>query len=229
MSRRAHTSTTPLTRSLSSPCHLSRSDSDKNIHQGWGGDDGKRELKNEEDAAADASAEAKPANGDSTPATVEGEEAAALAAEAAPVEEVDNTKTLDEYLADLAAKKTVIGGKTVAPRAVESGSWEGFGNKVVKSQSGGDEFYAATKQASAGKQRERKEKQLLEIEQTFNQPAVASRGGRGGARGGRGDFGGRGRGEGRGRGGRGGARGARGGNAGANVSLNDTRAFPSLS
>ncbi|PWN28031.1 hypothetical protein BDZ90DRAFT_160292 [Jaminaea rosea] len=206
-----------------------RVDSEKNIHQGWGGDDGKRELKNEEDAVADANAEATPANGAATPATVEGDEAAP-AAEAVPAEEVDNTKTLDEYLADMAAKKATLGGKAVTPRTVEGGQWEGFGNKVVKSQSGGDEFYAATKAANERKQRERKEKQTLDIEQTFNTPPVASRGGRGGARGGRGgDFGGRGRGEGRGRGARGAPRGARGGNAGPKVNLEDTRAFPSLS
>lgn len=36
-------------------------DSDKRVHQGWGGDDGDRELKNEQQAVADASAEASPA------------------------------------------------------------------------------------------------------------------------------------------------------------------------
>ncbi|CAO1624406.1 unnamed protein product [Sympodiomycopsis kandeliae] len=195
-----------------------RVDSEKNLHQGWGGDDGKRELKAEQDGVEDAAAE-KP--------TVEanGEGAATPAAAETPAEEVDNTQTLDEYLASLAAKKANLGGKTVAPRTLESDDqWNNFGSKVVKSQGGGDEYYASTKTNAQRQQKERKERQTLEIEQTFNTPPVASRGGRG--RGGPRE-GGRGRGEGR---GRGGARGGRGrGGAGANVNLDDKRAFPTLS
>ncbi|CAO1632761.1 unnamed protein product [Parajaminaea phylloscopi] len=205
-----------------------RVDSEKQVSQAWGGDDGKRELKAEEDGVADADAENKPAtNGQSTPAAA-GEWDEAAPAAAAPVEEVDNTKTLDEYLADLAAKKATLGGKGAAPRTVEADAkWDNFGNKVVKTMDGSDEYFAASKTGGAARQRERKEKQLLEIEQQFNTPPVQQRGGRGGARGGRGESG-RGRGEGRGRGGRGGARGARGAGS-ANVNLDDKRAFPTLS
>lgn len=206
-----------------------RSDSEKNLHQGWGGDDGERELKAEQDAAADAKAENKPeANGESSewdaPAT-EAAPAAAADGEAAPAEEVDNTKTYEEYLADLAAKKANLGGKNAGPREVEADKWEGFGAKVVKSQSGGDEYFVAGgKTAASSKPREKKQKEILEIEQTFNRPPVAGRGGRGGPRGGPRE-GGRG-----GRGARGGARGGRGGRGGnSNVNLDDQRAFPSLS
>lgn len=194
------------------------------MSQAWGGDNGKRELKAEEDGVADADAENKPAtNGQSTPAAREGDEAAPAVV---PAEEADNTKTLDEYLADLATKKAAIGAKGNTPRAVEADAkWDGFGNKVVKSE-GGDEYYAATKAGGSARQRERKEKQLLEIEQQFSTPPVQQRGGRGGARGGRGESG-RGRGESRGRGGRG--RGSARGSSGANVNLDDKRAFPKLS
>lgn len=186
----------------------------------------------------DAAAEAQPAtNGTTTPAVAEGADGATPAA---PVEEVDNTKTYEQYLAEMTAKKATLGGKAAAPRTVDAddSKWSGFGSKVVKGESGDGDYIASTISSNkgAGRQREKKEKQLLDIEQNFNTPPVASRGGPGGRGGGgggaRGGSGaGRGRGEGRGRGGaRGGARGGRGGaSAGANVNLNDQSAFPTLS
>lgn len=93
-------------------CLMIISDSEKKIHQGWGGDEGSTELKVEEEGAQDASAEAPAADWDgaaanddawgSAPAADAGgeetKESAAPAAEAR-VEEEDNTMTLDEYLA----------------------------------------------------------------------------------------------------------------------------------
>lgn len=223
------------------------SDSEKAVEAGWGGADGERELKAEEDAVTDAKAEKTEANGTSTPAEATETPAEGVAAPAAiPEEEEDNTKTYEEYLAEYTAQKAKLSavGKGSGPRTVsDSKEWEGFGKPVVKSQGGQDDFYivaggnkSAAQQQRA--QRERKEKQVLEIEQTFNTPPVQRSGGRGGRGGARGDFGGRGRGEGRGRGGRGGARGRGGaaggagasrGGAGSNVNLDDQSAFPSLS
>ena len=90
------------------------SDSDKKVHQGWGGDEGNAELKAEAAAETDAQAEAAApaadgwgetaAGADVWAAPAEGAEGAAPAegekAESRPrrEEEEDNTLTLDEYI-----------------------------------------------------------------------------------------------------------------------------------
>jgi plasminogen activator inhibitor 1 RNA-binding protein len=107
-----------------------------------------------------------------------------------------------------------------------------------------EDNYMAPQSGKTARQRERKERQVVEIDHRFvEQPR--ERGGYRGARGGRGSGeargdGGRGGGRGRGdfRGGRGGGEGrggeSRGGEArgrgrgGTNVNVSDTRAFPSL-
>lgn len=190
-----------------------KSDSAKRIEQGWGGDDPQRELDAESKARIDADQE------DDGQAKSQAEPNGA-AEEAAPAEK-DNTKTLDEYLAEQASKRAQIGAvKTARPA-------EAVDNLGTKFEKAGDEDYYSVKTERALRQRDRKEKQIIEIDQTFNGPPAAGRGrGRGGARGGgrgRGgaDRGGadRGRGRGRGRGGRSG---------GANLNLSDDAAFPTL-
>ncbi|KAE8215677.1 hypothetical protein CF327_g1077 [Tilletia walkeri] len=239
-----------------------REDSEKRIAQGWGGDDAKRELDNEDKAVADANAdkngEGPIANGDAAPAA-DGEAGADAAAtkEAAsapvptiPEEEVDNTKTLDEFLAEQTAKRATLGGSKEA-RAAQDDQWKDFGTPLVKNTEG-EAYYvkqakdeAAASAAAAKTAKARNQKQFLEIDQTYSTPAGgADRGGRGGrGRGeGRGGYrGGRGGGEGGARGG--GARGGEGsrgrggagrggasrGGANAGVNLSDQSAFPSLS
>ena len=134
-----------------------------------------------------------------------------------PEEEEDKTMTLDQYLASKAGKKLNIESKAPREVATDDSAYA----KLTKHEKEEADYFASTKTQKAKTRTQKEGKQLLDIEQTFNQPAV-QRGGRGGARGGarggpRGE-----RGAGRGRGGRGG----RGGNA--SVNLADKNAFPSL-
>lgn len=202
-----------------------KDDSNKKIEQGWGGEDPKRELDAEDGAKADAAEEVTGEGEKKDAPTANGSAEKELPA-VVEEEEKDNTKTLDEYLAEQAAKRAQIGAVKEA-RAAEVDD-KALGTKVTKQL--GDDYYSTQKER-VQRQRERKEKQVLEIEQNFNPPPSAGRGRGGEGRGGRG---GRGRGEGRGRGrgegrGRGAPRGARGGNsAGANINLADSSAFPTL-
>lgn len=231
------------------------------MDQGWGGDDPKRELDAEDGARADAAEEGATPAGEAAVAP-NGAVTSSDAPEAdakAPViekEEEDNTKTLDEYLADLAAKRAQIGAKKEA-RPADAADLDALGQRLQKQDS---EDYFKTQKVSIEvlyllrmsanidftfqertlRQREKKEKQVLEIQQSFNTPSAprgTARGGRGGGERGRGggDRGsGRGRGGDRGRGAfRGGPRGGssmRGGasSGGANLNLTDDGAFPTL-
>ena len=103
---------------------------------------------------------------------------------------------MDEYLADLAQKKALLGSQNKNLRKANEGSDEAFEGEKVIPHADDVEFFPAQsltkKEREAGKKKQPKEKAIYEIEQRFSSPAVESR--RGGA-------GGRGRG---GRGGRGG-------------------------
>lgn len=124
------------------PCRYRR-DSEKKEHQGWGGDDGKRELDNENQGRLDAVAEGP--NGEAAPAAEKPAGSEEAAAERAPreEEEEDKTKTLDEYLADLAAKRAAIGAPAKPTRTAndDEKQWKDFGKKVEKS--GEDDSYFA--------------------------------------------------------------------------------------
>lgn len=200
----------PRGRAFDRHSQTDRVDSQKAVAQGWGGEDGKKELDNEQKAEADAQAEGAEAGAAAAAATP-------AEAEKVPEEEEDKTMTLDQYLASKAGKKLNI--ETKAPREVATD--DSAYSKLTKHEKEEADYFASTKQQKAKARVQKEGKQLLDIEQTFNQPAV-QRSGRGGARGGsrgapRGE-----RGAGRGRGGRGG----RGGNA--SVNLADQSAFPSL-
>jgi len=214
-------------------------DSAKQEHQSWGGDDGKRELEAENDGGADAAAEKT--NGTSTPAVVEGTDGAEAtpaattdAAPATPAEPEDNSKTYEEYLkerqAGLNSKLGVPEGRKANEGSDES-QWKD-GVAITKPET--DNYYVGTQKERAAKNKVRKEKNIIEVEfQASPRPERGQRGERGGERGrggrGRGE-GGRGRGEGRGRGApRGAARGGRPNGAGANFNPDDNSAFPSLS
>lgn len=118
---------------MQSLTHLSCRDSDKKIHQGWGGDDGQEEFKTEQAATVDAAAEGNTWGGESKAADWGGETTADWGAvDPAPAEitttpaaeedkaegrprrerereeEEDNTLTLDQYLAQQKEKDLAI-------------------------------------------------------------------------------------------------------------------------
>lgn len=234
-----------------------RVDSEKAEHQGWGGDEGKRELEAETAGVTDAVAEktndgeaATPtgwevsteetpaASGWDAPAAISGDaEATADKAPEREPEPEDNSKTYEQFLAEQkAAGRGVLDTLSTNARKANEGSddsqWKD--GVLVKKGDRDEGFFADLQKEKANKaKKDRKEKNLLEVEftaparQGFNQDR------RGGAPRGRG---GRGRGEGRGDGTRGrGAAGGRGGRGrgGASqangVNIADNTAFPSLS
>lgn len=166
---------------------------------------------------------------------------------AAEEEPEDKSKSYVEYLAELAERKLKIAAQEV--RKANEGSKQKFpeGKEVTRQE---EEDFMAGSGGKAKRERERKQKEFVALDDAkLHREAESSgfRGGRGGrGRGDRGDRGGfrgegrgrgefRGRGEGRGRGGRGegrggqgGPRGGRGGQSGPTPNLNDTSAFPSL-
>ena len=99
------------------------SDSEKKIHQGWGGDEGNTELKAENAAETDALVAVAEAT--ETPA-VEGEESKVTPAEERKPreEEEDNTLTLDQYLAKQKEKASVAIPK-LEVRTVENEEFKG--------------------------------------------------------------------------------------------------------
>ncbi|KAK5663878.1 hypothetical protein OQA88_84 [Cercophora sp. LCS_1] len=192
-------------------------DTEKATAQGWGATEGEAELKDEQ--AGEEIAQKEKAEGEA------GE------AEEAKEEEEDKHITLDQYLAQQAEKKLAL-ESSFAPRKANEGTKEdkkwAAAKPLVKDE---DEDYFAGTGGKAKRERERKVKQLVEIDNRFVEPERSGRGGRGGRGGSRGDGprgGGRGRGAPRGefRGGRGGPR--QGGENKAPVNTSDESAFPSL-
>ncbi|KAH7915799.1 hypothetical protein BJ138DRAFT_1122319 [Hygrophoropsis aurantiaca] len=221
-----------------------KTDSDKKVHQSWGGDDGNAELKAEEAADGDAAAEtvnndwAAPADGAAPADDAWGAPPAdGAAAPAEPdtrrrerePEEEDNTLTLEQYLAQQKEKESALVPKLEARKANEGADdtlWDG----VAPLKKDDEEAYFAGKAKSAPKSRgEKKEKVFIEIEARFDRPSRGGPRGRGGDRGDRGDRGERGRGGGRGRGSNRGRGGASNGYSAQAVNVADTTAFPSLS
>ncbi|KAI0322726.1 hypothetical protein OF83DRAFT_1092639 [Amylostereum chailletii] len=229
-----------------------KTDSDKKVHQGWGGDEGHAELKAEEAATTDAVAEtsndwagaatdggdwgAAPAGGDQwvappaaegDPAPADGEKPEGRRRER-EVEEEDNTLTYEQYLAQ---KKEAegFGVPKLEGRQANEGNDEIWKDAVAQTKKSEEEdAYFVGKTKSAPKARAKKDDKIfLEIEARFERPSRGGRG-RGSDRGG--DRGGdRGRGEGRGRGrGRGAPRTPRSNGTPA-VNVDDETAFPSLS
>jgi len=202
-----------------------RVDSHKQEHQAWGGDEGKRELNDENNGEADAKAAvsgvATPVNGEaSTPIN------GTIPEETAPVAEEDNTKTYDEWLAEQTKPLNIGLPKPEARKANEGSDDSQWKDAVAISRKEEDETFFAGVAKDSGKARKRPQKEgktYIEVEQRYERPASSR--GRGGDRGARGAGrgGGRGRGE---------ARGAsRGGRSQANAapSVDDAQAFPSLS
>jgi len=207
-------------------------ESEKQAGHGWGANEGGAELDDEQAGDAIAKAERKEA------LTGDGEADGAAEAEAEPE---DNSISYADYLAQQAEKKLALGAGVPEARKPNEGSKQDkkWANAKALSKEEEEDFVAGSG-GKAKRERERKAKNVLDIDQRFVEAPERSSGGRGGFRGGRGrgDGAPRGRGEfrgrgdrgGRGRGDRGPPRGAFRGNAGAGQSINtsDTSAFPSL-
>ncbi|KAI9806323.1 MAG: hypothetical protein M1825_006438 [Sarcosagium campestre] len=227
-------------------------DTNKQVSQGWGANKGDSEWNDEKAGEVIAKQEEKEGGFDTAPDApvgADGEQPTGNGEEAAPEAEAepeDNTKSYAEYLEELAAKKLNLGTlKVRKPNENVKQDKKWTAAKELKKAEEEDEYFAGAS-GKARRERQRKEKNVLDIDQRFVEPA--SRGGRDVGRGsgrgrgeGRGDFrGGRGGGEGRGdfrggRGGRGGRgefrgefRGGRGARGGGAVNVADTSAFPSL-
>lgn len=204
-----------------------KTDTAKATEQSWGNE-----------AEAQQSATAEPADAQD-PAAPEPE----TKAQAAPVEEEeeDNTLSYEEYLKQKAEKALNISQPKI--RAANEGADDSkWGNKEFTRDADNDQYFAGIQKTKSSSQKERKQKETLEIEQRFYQAPAAPRGrgmschmpyvsqlmslgeGRGRGRGSRGTPRGRGapRGEGR-------ARPQEKSSQGANLTLNDDAAFPTLS
>lgn len=194
------------------------SGSEKQAAQSWGATEGEAELKDEQAGEAQAQKER-----DAEEAGDENEQ---------PVEE-DKSVSYADYLAQLAEKKLALDSELKVRKPNEGSKLKkewAAAKPLVKDD---DEDFIAGSGGKAKRERERKVKQVVDIDQRFvEHDRPRGGGGRGGPRGGaRGDFRGRGRGEGRGRGGgdfRGGRGGGPRGGAGQPINTSDTSAFPSL-
>jgi len=221
-----------------------KTDSDKKVHQGWGGDEGGSELKAEAGGATDAAAEATGADawgtgpvdpadawGSGETPAAEGETALTPAEGEKPAEgrrgrdrepeEEDNTLTLDQYIKQQKEKELELVPKLEARKANEGDDsiWKDAVAITKKDEEEDAYFVGKTQAKTAPKSRAKKEEKVfLEIDARFERPR-GGRGGRGGPdRGDRGR-GGRGRGSGRGR---------ANGNTAPALNVDDQTAFPSL-
>ena len=223
----------------------------KQADQSWGAQTGDAEWNDEQAGEAIAKAEEKAEGGaggwnaNDVPPPLDGEAppngtADVDAAEAKAFEEKeeeDKSRSYADYLAEQAEKKLKLGGGDFTARKANEGTkvkkeWEAA-KPIEKAAPGSDDFmHLGTDKAK--RERTKKEKNILEVDIRYSEPASTRGGGRGGR--GRGDRGGfRGdRGGGRGRGDRGdyrprGGSGRRGGHeGGGNVNVEDQSAFPSL-
>lgn len=158
---------------------------------------------------------------------------------AAEPEPEDNSRSYADYLAEQAEKKLKLGAPVLSARKPNEGSKQDkkWAQAKPLSKDEEDADYIAGKAEKAKREKQRKEKTMIDVDFRHAEPAQrgGDRGGRGRGRGGDRGRGGRGRGEFRGRGDggfrgdggyRGGGRGGRGGDSSVNVS--DENAFPSL-
>lgn len=185
---------------------MDRRDTEKQVKKGWGDD--KKQL--DEEAAA---------------ASIARDDEQQDEADKAGEEQADNTMTLEEYFAQLSTKNADL-SKTRSVRkpneGVDDSKWANA-EEVHRTE---EAFYESQKQKTL-KQRQRKEKQVLEPTLTFvsekeQRPSTRGNNSRGGARGGRGNA-------------RGGARGGNnqskpraGDRSKATVNINNAEEFPTL-
>lgn len=230
----------------------------KQADQSWGAPTGDSEFADETAGEAIAKAEEKDegaAGGwdsgtadiaGTTPADADGaapaEGSAPTDATPAPIEEPepeDNSRSYADYLAEQAEKKLKLGGGVPEARKANEGSKQKKEWENAKPMTKDEEAeYFAGKGGKERREKQRKEKNILDVDFRFAEPSTGGRGGgerggRGGrGRGERGDFRGRGRGRGdfrgRGEGGFRGGRGGRGDGGSAPLGITDNKAFPTL-
>ncbi|KAI0024620.1 hypothetical protein F4780DRAFT_775564 [Xylariomycetidae sp. FL0641] len=199
------------------------SGSEKQAAHGWGAEDGGAEQKDEQAGEEIAKTELNQA------AAEDVEDA-----NATPAEPEEKQVSFEDYLAQQAEKKAAL-GENLEIRKPNEGSKldKKWANAKPLTKEEDDEFIAGSS-GKAKRERERKTKQLVDIDQRYVEPERT----RGGARGGRGGAAGRGAPRGDARGGRGGERGRgrggdfRGGRPGgrenAHLKIQDESMFPSL-
>ncbi|KAI9891085.1 MAG: hypothetical protein M1814_003284 [Vezdaea aestivalis] len=230
-----------------------RVDTDKSVSQGWGSTTGEGEWQDEKAGEAMAQTEATEAT---TEPAATGEENAAPEPAEAEVEPEDNTKSYADYVAEQEANKDSSLGLLQARRPNEGKQNKQWAKAKPLEKEENDEYMIGGGQSKSKRERQRKEKTVVDIDQRYVEPSGGrgdrgdrgDRGGRGrgrGERGERGDRGDRGDRGGRGRGGRGefrgeyrgrgeprgeyrGRGGRGGGSTGAQVNVQDKDAFPSL-
>ncbi len=236
-------------------CHCS--DHAKQADQSWGAPTGGSEWDDEKAGEAIAKAEEKAEGFDAVvepPVDADGnkltttEEAVPLAALITEPEPEDNSKSYADYLAEQAEKKLQLGSGVLEARKPNEGSKQDKKWAQAKPLKKDDEedAYIAGKGEKAKRERQKKEKNVVDVDLRYVEPQQRGGDDRGRGRGGRGRGEGRGdyRGGDRGRGGRGrgdgyrgdgyrgrgdgGHRGGRGGREGHAVNPSDTNAFPSL-
>lgn len=197
-------------------------DHEKQVAHGWGANSGEGELADEKAGEAIAKEDEK---ADGIPADVEG-----TAEDAAEEEPEDKSKSYAAYLAELAEKKLSLAAQNI--RSPNEGTSAKFPEGKPLARDEEEDVFIAGSGGKAKRERQRKEKAVVELDDSRLHSAprdtFGGRGGRGGRGRGGGEFRG---GEGRGRGGQRGrgetrGRGGRGGQSGPNVT--DPKAFPSL-
>ncbi|KAK9448745.1 uncharacterized protein V1518DRAFT_418085 [Limtongia smithiae] len=192
-------------------------DSNKQVAESWGS--AATEQKDEQFATDFAAAEVA-APGDAL-ASGDAVAAAAASSDAAPLaEELDNSKTYEEYLQELEAKSAELGPKLPIRKANEGEDPSSWGSVLqAKSEVAESDFISLKPKKETKQKATKKEKTTLDFEPTFTPPPSAASSSRRGGRGDRSD-------RGPGRGGRGGSRGGRGGNRPPSTSHTSTRAAP---
>lgn len=186
--------------------HTLHSDHDKQAAHGWGGNTGDAELADEkagealakEDEKNEDAGPTQPTDGEGfTPDTGAGGDAevwgapaenGAAAAEEKEPEPEDNSKSYEAYLAELAEKKLALGSK-LEIRKPNEGSNANFPEGQAFSRDPEEADYMKGEAQKKARERQKKEKNLLEIDGDLMRPQEPrSEGGRGGRGRGRGGF-----------------------------------------
>ena len=231
------------------------SDHVKQADQSWGAPSGQAEWQDERAGQAIASEEQAGGWDASDAGPIDAADAAAATAAdnnsedaktkqtapeqpAAEPEPEEKSKSYQDWLAEQAEKKLQLNAKPLEARKANEGSKQDKKWAGAKPLQKEEDEYVAGKGGKPKRERERVQKEFVDVEFTRNEPVNrggdrgrgrgrSDRGGSRGDRGDRGDRGGRGRGDGfRGRG-DGSYRGARSGRE-TSVNVSDENAFPSL-
>jgi len=178
-----------------------RIDTGKQVNQGWGapenewGDETAATAIAQADQTEAAAPDEAPASRNDNQGGGGGEDPAARAEPAPEAEPEENTKSLDEYLAEQAEKLSSLGSLPEA-RKPNEGNADRWGDAQAIERGDNTSYFGGKPREGPHRQRTRKEKQVVEITPLPTpRPQRDGRGGRGGGRGGRGRGRGRGRGD----------------------------------